>query len=285
MFTYLDDAIYEGLILESAIATPYNVKENIKRGTEAMRHVISTHTKEYHAMYRKGLGWIAFSWGETGTPPPNFKNRDEAIQWWANLPGKTNAQKGSHVFPKGRGIAHIIAKRNWEAQWMKRFAGQSGVDVAMKCVDVIAKGNISSDGSRRNILLGNMQITLIPDSRWTESRDIRAKGKKKEEFWLLSGFEAVDSDAEYGIFESVDVTGGSIHPLRPTHTGIFDAHRGMGATNSNFESADVAGGGNLPTCPTQTMPLVPRHSLGAADPFGKIITDSQKVNTGWLYDL
>ena len=31
MYSYLDEAILEGLILESAVATPYSVEENIKR--------------------------------------------------------------------------------------------------------------------------------------------------------------------------------------------------------------------------------------------------------------
>lgn len=251
MNSYLDKAIWEGLILESAIATPYNVEENIKRGKMAMQHVISTHGKEYHAMYRNGLGWIAFSWGEPGTTPPNFKNRDEAIQWWAKVPGKTNAQKGSHVFAKGRGISHIIAKRDWEAKWMKHFAGQSGSQIAMDLIEVIAKGNISNNGSRRIITWGKLQVTLIADSRWVESRELRRSGKKKEEFWVLSGFEVVENDEEYGIFESADGTGSSSHPLRPTHTGIFDAHRGVGAANPN-----------------------------------KIInSNSGEVNLGWLYDL
>lgn len=251
MYRYLDEAIYEGLILESNIATPYNVEENIKRGTEAMRHVILTHGKEYHAMYRKGLGWIAFSWGEPGTQPPNFKNREEAAKWWANLPGKTNAQKGSHVFAKGHGISHIIAKRDWEAKWMKHFAGQSGSQIAMELIEVMAKGNISNNGSRRNITWGKLQVTLIADSRWVESRELRRSGKKKEEFWVLSGFEVVENDEEYGIFESADGTGSSSHPLRPTHTGIFDAHRGEGAANSS----------------------------------NKVTSNRFGVNTGWLYDL
>ena len=285
MFTYLNEAIYEGLILESAIATPYNVKENIKRGTEAMRHVISTHAKEYHAMYRKELGWIAFSWGETGTPPPNFKNRQEAIEWWANLPGKTNAQKGSHVFPKGRGISHIIAKRNWEAKWMKRFAGQSGTQIALELVEVIAKGTISSNGSRRTIIFGKMQVTLIADSRWIESKDARQAGKKKEEYWVLSGFEVVDNDEEYGIFESADGTGGSSHPARPMHTELFDAYYGVGAANPNFEYADVDGSRVRQSILTHTMPTVTRNNVGAADPLKNLINDSQKVNMGWFYDL
>lgn len=251
MVYYLDDAVYDEGIFESAIATPYNVEENIKRGNAAMRHVIMTHGKDYHAMYRKGLGWIAFSWGEPGTPPPDFKTLKDAATWWANLPGKTNAQKGHHVYAKGRGISHIIAKRDWEAKWIKRFAYQNGSKIAMDLVEIIAKGNISESGSRRTITWGKLQVTLIADSRWVESKELRRNGKKKEEFWVLSGFEVVDSDEEYGIFESADGTGGSSHPARPTHTELFDAHCGVGAANSN-KTIDIYSG---------------------------------SVNMGWLYDL
>ena len=102
MFTYLDEAIYEGLILESAIATPYNVEENIKRGTEAMRHVISSHKIEPRAMYRKDIGWIGFEWGTEGEEPPEFKDHAEFRKWQKS--GRRPFDKGGH------GIAHIIAK-------------------------------------------------------------------------------------------------------------------------------------------------------------------------------
>lgn len=116
------DAIFEA----AQIATPVTLEENLRRGHEAMKHVIATGRKEYRAMYRKELGWIAFSWGTPGKAPPEFKSRKEAAEWWANLPGKTNGQKGSRVFSGGRGVSRIIAKRDWEAKWMDHFAGQSG---------------------------------------------------------------------------------------------------------------------------------------------------------------
>ena len=53
-------------------ATPLTPEENIRRGRKAMKHVIATGAKEYRAMYRKELGWIAFSWGTLETPPPDF---------------------------------------------------------------------------------------------------------------------------------------------------------------------------------------------------------------------
>ncbi|MBQ3172660.1 MAG: hypothetical protein IJB53_12260 [Mailhella sp.] len=246
-------------ILEAAqVATPVTVEENIRRGREAMKHVIDTAAKEYHAMYRKELGWIAFSWGTPGTPPPDFKSKKEAAEWWANLPGKTNGQKGRRVFSGGRGVSHIIAKRDWEAKWMDRFEGQSGREVALKCVEVIARGTVTQKGARRIITFGKILVGLVPDSRWAESKELRAKGKKKEEFWVLSGFEIVDNDEEYGITESADEAGVPRTLHRPTHTAPFEDRCCMGATETVEK--------RVPDSPVPCKPSerkVPEYGTGA----------------------
>lgn len=223
------DAIFEA----AQIATPITVEDNLRRGREAMKHVIATGRKEYRAMYRKELGWIAFSWGTPGKAPPEFKNRKEAAEWWANLPGKTNGQKGSKVFSGGRGVSHILAKRDWEGKWMNRFAGQSGESVAFKCVEVIARGKVTRQGARRIISLGKTLVSLVPDSRWIESREARVKGKRKEEYWLLTGFDVVEDDDNYGIMESADGAGVPRTLHRPTHTAPFADRYGVGAADSS----------------------------------------------------
>lgn len=223
------DAIFEA----AQIATPVTLEENLRRGHEAMKHVIATGRKEYRAMYRKELGWIAFSWGTPGKAPPEFKSRKEAAEWWANLPGKTNGQKGSRVFSGGRGVSHIIAKRDWEARWMDFFAGQSGEAVAFKCVEVIAKGKVTRQGARRIITWGETLVSLVPDSRWVESKELRASGKKREEFWILSGFEVVEDDGNYGIIESAGGAGVPRTLHRPTHTAPFADRCCVGATDSS----------------------------------------------------
>ncbi len=252
-------------ILEAAqVATPVTVEENIRRGRIAMKHVIDTAAKEYHAMYRKELGWIAFSWGTPGTPPPDFKSKKEAAEWWANLPGKTNGQKGSKVFSGGRGVSHIIAKRDWEAKWMDSFEGQRGEDVAMKCVEAIARGVVSRQRAKRTITYGKIVVSLVADSHWIESRELRAKGKKKEEFWVLSGFEIVDNDEEYGITESADEAGVPRTLHRPTHTAPFADRCCMGAANS-LKFDDVMESRVHHLHPTHIMPTVTRHDVGAAN--------------------
>lgn len=286
MNSYLDDAIYAGLILESAIATPYNEEENIKRGNMAMRHVIASHKTEPRAMYRKDIGWIGFSWGIPGNPPPNFNNLDEAAKWWATLPGKTNAQKGSKVYAGGRGVSHIIAKRDFEAKWMHYFKGQNGIDVAMRCIEVIAKGNVKTVRQKREITLGKMRVSLVADSRWIESKEARAQGKKKEEFWLLSGFEIIDKDDDYGIFESAGVDGSRVRQSIPMHIMPTVTRHNVGATDS-IESAGEWGGVGDPALHLRISGL---HSTvqtwerqTQADK--RVTIQSQQVNIGWVYDL
>lgn len=88
----------------------------------------------------------------------------------------------------------------------------------MKCVEVIAKGKIESIGERKKaIVFGKWRVMLVPDSHWIESKKKRAQGKKKEECWILTGFEVVD-DAEYAIMESADAMGSSGRQPHPTHT-------------------------------------------------------------------
>lgn len=254
------DAIFEA----AQIATPVTLEENLRRGHEAMKHVIATGRKEYRAMYRKELGWIAFSWGTPGKAPPEFKSRKEAAEWWANLPGKTNGQKGSRVFSGGRGVSHIIAKRDWEAKWMDFFAGQSGEAVAFKCVEVIAKGRIHVEGHKRGIILGKWHVSLIPDSRWIESREARVGGKRKEEYWLLTGFEVVEDDGNYGIMESAGETGGGSLPACPMHSMPLVPRHSVGAADS-WESAGGAGVPRTLHRPTHTAPFADRYGVGAAD--------------------
>lgn len=105
---YMFDAVFEF----AQVKTPITAEDNIRRRREAMKHVIAAKAKEYRAMFRKDLGWIAFSWGTPGKAPPEFKNRKEAALWWTALDGKTNKQKGRNLFQSCRGVSHIIAKRD-----------------------------------------------------------------------------------------------------------------------------------------------------------------------------
>lgn len=249
MYSYLDDAILEGLILEAAIATPYNVEENIKRGKMAMQHVISSHKYEPRAMYRKDLGWIGFEWGRPGDAPPNFKNIEEALKWWNGLKNKLAIYRG------GYGISHIIAKRDWEGQWIKEFIGQKGIDVAYRLIQVIAKGKPGEDKGRKIITWKGVKAVLRrPPAKY---RDV-----KKDEEWLLSGYYIAKEGYQF-ILESAD--GAAVESYPPLNASAI----------SLFQH----------TAPTYSPTFGTHWQTGAANSSKIINSIDESVNTGWLYDL
>lgn len=241
MYSYLDDAIFEGLVLESAIATPYSVEENIKRGTEAMRHVITSHKIEPKAMYRKKIGWIGFEWGIEGEAPPEFKDHAEFRKWQKS--GRRPYDRGGH------GIAHIIAKRDWEGRHIEEFLGQNGVDIAYRVVEAIAKGHITTRGKTTvKMQWQNMEVVLVG-----------RKGNSEE--WLLTSYIVPErgyrymstKDKEDKILESADECASVTD--HTTHLRTNGLH------------------GFVQTWERQTQA-------------GKRLAIQQhEVNTGWLYDL
>lgn len=176
---YLDEAILEGLkylyppqdkIFETAaIATPKNAEENIQRGNEAMRHVISSHKMEPRAMYREDIGWIGFEWGTEGEAPPEFKDHAEFRKWQKS--GRRPFDKGGH------GIAHIIAKRDWEGKYIEEFLGQRGEEIVKRLVICIARGSLITKTTKAAKLF------------WREIEIFLGKREiKGEQFWLITGY-------------------------------------------------------------------------------------------------
>lgn len=83
-----------------------NIQENIKKGIDAMDKVIRTRGNVLAAIHRKDIGNIDFLWGEAGNPDNNYKN--------------------------GYGVAHIIARRNYQ--------GLDGEAIAKLKPEIIMKG-------------------------------------------------------------------------------------------------------------------------------------------------
>ncbi len=240
---------FDEAILESAIATPYNVEENIKRGKIAMQHVIASHKFEPRAMYRKDIGWIGFEWGEPGVFPPKWKNRERALNWWDHLKDKYS------LFKKGYGISHIIAKRDWEGQFIKEFLGQKGMDVAYKMVDVIARGKSRREGQYMFLEhAGYRAILRKPAPKYKEA--------KKDEDWLLTGYKINTSGYEF-VFESAD---------------------GMALQTPPFKSPAAVAVLRHPM-PTCLKPSGTRQQAVAANFNKRISNNSHEVNIGWLLDL
>ena len=127
---------------------PASVEENIRRGADAMDRVIVEHTDVRQAMYRPEVGWISFFWGTPGA--------------------------SAERFARGKGVSHIIARRNIE--------GRDGEAIARAMVETIARGEIGTvydrpDGTRRMITFG--RYVAILDLQHTVTGDV----------WLLTGYE------------------------------------------------------------------------------------------------
>lgn len=275
MYRYLDDAIYEGLVLEQ----PRSVENNIRRGSNALRRVMISHSPELMAMFRKELGWIGFEWGTEGEAPPEFKDHEEFRQWQKT--GRKPYDMGGH------GIAHIIAKRDWEGKHIQQFKGQKGADLIEKIVEAIAKGAVKIKGLKAVIIWQGMEIALAK------------KGNKSAPYWLLTGYVKPTQGYTY-ILESAGEWGGVDDPARaPTHIRPTLYRPYVGAANSNkiLESADSMAVKSAPfknpdlwssdrfTMPTIPPPFGPRQRMGAANSSEIINSIDESVNTGWLYDL
>lgn len=200
-----------GAVLESAqVRTPLTVEENIQRGKEAMSRVIERHVNEPRAMYRKGLGWIAFFWGKAGGEPPKCKG--------------------------GHGVSKILAKREWEGRCVKELIGQSGKNVAYKLVEVIARGDFGTVPGRRIRIQKKDFVVYL-------SREMFGK----EVVWLLTGFREVETQTLVNNLDEPAVgpeTGGPTHhrPTRSASGGgseIVSVHR-PGSGTGGEDTLNVA---------------------------------------------
>ncbi len=149
---------------------------------------------------------------------------------------------------------------------MDHFAGQSGREVALKCVEVIARGTVSQERGKRIVRFGNFLVSLVADSRWIESRFLRAKGKKKEEYWMLSGFEDVEKDREYVILEFAVGHGSAAHQSEGMPAALCHSPRPLEGE---------------PPKSTHTGPIVCPPRMGAADSIENTIPDSRYAGTPW----
>lgn len=246
----------EEQVLESAqVRTPATPEENIRRGMEAMKRIISRHVDEPRAMFRQNLGWITFPWGEPGDPPPVFASEKETLAWWKGLASRFE------LFSGGYGISHIIAKRDWEGKWIKEFQGQKGVDVALDMVRVIARGRIDKTGSKATLTMPGISAGL------ELKRQASPGGEKGAEYWLITGF----AHKKHGyklILESVladtqEAAGGIVGVEPPCPTCIEPTRRPTAMLEPNRDEQATPG---ILSDPTHAMPTGYRHGMGAADP-------------------
>ncbi|MBQ9405989.1 MAG: hypothetical protein IJU37_04525 [Desulfovibrio sp.] len=145
---------------------------------------------------------------------PTMANREELLKWWNKF--TTNDERKKAPFYKGHGISHIIAKRDWEGEHIKEFKGQKGLDVALKLVEVIAKGTTgTTKEGKKNVTKDGYIAIFDKDTDASSLTDILPTG---QEYWVLSGFKIATQPYELLdelVLQSVDGHGGVDDPLRP----------------------------------------------------------------------
>jgi hypothetical protein len=152
-----------------------SVEANIKRGKEAMAKALSEKTSVHRAMFRTGMGWVDFVWGDEGGTVRNDGRR-----------------------PGEKGIAHII-----EARMRKDNLSKPEVfNLLNRIVEAIAKGKevyrkqVKST-ARVNIEHNGVQASLVKNPA--------------SNTWLLTGFEVRDSgDSRVG-YDSPSSTSNAPH--------------------------------------------------------------------------
>lgn len=198
-----------------------SVDANIRRGKEAMAKALSDKTTVHRAMFRTGMGWVDFVWGDEGGTVRNDGRR-----------------------PGEKGIAHII-----EARMRKDNLSKPEVfNLLNRIVEAIAKGKevyrkqVKST-ARVNIEHNGVQASLVKNPA--------------SNTWLLTGFEVRDSgDSRVG-YDSPSSTSnaphlpgaGEVAESLPPRTGI-ERHTlatetvGLGerpsmGVNSSVEAGDL----------------------------------------------
>ena len=135
-----------------------SVDANIRRGKEAMAKALSEKTTVHRAMFRTGMGWVDFVWGDVGGDV------------------KSNGQRSGE-----KGIAHIIEAR----QRKDGLTEKQTVALLDRIVETIARG---SEVKRREFN-GHQRVDLGYNG--VLATLVKNPGSNA---WLLTGFEIRESD-------------------------------------------------------------------------------------------
>ena len=136
-----------------------SVEANIKRGRDAMTKALLDKTTVHRAMFRQGMGWIDFEWGDEGGDITSKGKR-----------------------PGAKGIAHIIEAR----QRKDRLSNQQTENLLFDLVDTIAKGEEIERYSYdhvTNIKIVNNNIMVM------------LTRKEGNNAWIVTGFEIHKPDS------------------------------------------------------------------------------------------
>lgn len=153
-----------------------SVAANIKRGLESMAKALLNKTSVNRAMFRTGLGWVDFIWGDEGG---EIKKR-------GNRPGE-------------RGISHILEAR-------KRKDGLSSGQIRTLLDDVVVTIAKGAEVNRKEVQ-GNVRVLL----EW-KGVDVSLVKKPGSNVWVLTGFYRDSGDRSTGYLDETSTSPSSTSP-------------------------------------------------------------------------
>lgn len=139
-----------------------SVEANIRRGKQAMAKALAEKTSVHRAMFRTGMGWVDFIWGDEGG---TIKKR-------GNRPGE-------------KGIAHILEAR-------RRKDGLSDAQIRTLLDDVVETIASGEEVSRHE---ANTSLRAIISHKGVEVQLVKNPGSNT---WLLTGFYRESGDRRVG---------------------------------------------------------------------------------------
>ncbi len=194
---YSDDWVFEPICESGKKASdePEKPTNPLAFALDNLESVIKTKTDVQYALYRKGLGWIGFTWGYPGKEPP--KDENKLIEAWTKLP---KGQKKKFPFEGGYGISHIVAKRDWEGRYIDGLIGQKGIDAAKNAIKILLKMPLP-----RHIRKEQWELVFKRDKYLIVLRRKSVGSQMSEPRWLWSAYEWLD-DRKYNL-----VVGGNVY--------------------------------------------------------------------------
>jgi hypothetical protein len=198
---------------------------NIRRGQAALQQALLSQTTVHRAMFRNGLGWVDFVWGDAGT-----------VKTSGNVVG-------------GMGLAHILEAR----QRKDGMSAQQAIAILDNMVEVIARGGEfhrkSVGASERVGLATNSNIVWM----------IRAPGSNA---WVVTAYEKNPDGALAG--RATDAPTHATASLTRSGEGA-GSDSSINQSDSEQWPSGEQGGVLDPVLPTQAVSTVTRHGMGADD--------------------
>jgi len=183
-----------------------SVLANIRRGREAMTKALLDKSSVHRAMFRQGMGWVDFVWGDEG--------------------GNVTA-KGKRAGAKG--LAHILEAR----QRKDGLSNKQAQDLLFDLVDTIAKGSESNryeqDGLIRSTINdGKHEVLLVKNS-----------GSNS---WVVTGYEVYEPDAASSARDALAATRPESTPSRNEAGagGETIAQTGDGSSSSDIRYSKLS---------------------------------------------